>query len=1006
MIIDRYHNNVNVTRQNAEPKRAYYVPFGSPDELQGTRDDSSRFKLLSGCKWAFTYFDSFEDIPSNITESSVDISNWDRIPVPSNWQMQGYDDVKFLNSKYDFPRDIPSIPNTTPAGVYAVDFTIHDNIDVYSKYIVFEGVDSSLYLYLNGEFIGFSQTSHSAVEFDVTSYLKMGKNRLTAIVTKWCDGSYLESCDDWKLSGIFRDVYLLVRPKGHVEDVFIKTDISEDYKTASVTVEIECPIANETIVTILNSAGEKIDATVFDDDGTAKLTVEDPRLWSAEYPELYNVVIESSNEFVKIPVGIRSVSNDNGILRLNGRPIKLYGVNYHAFNSKTGNVVSYEDMKKDLIMMKRNNINAIRVADFPADPRFYELCDKIGFYVISESEINCSGMGDDSNRRKIVDNPIWEAHIVDRMMLNVESFKNNPSIIVWSCGNNSGYGRALKQALTTAKARDNTRLYVYQSDAAVENIDHTVRFHPTSLDIISEKYLCVDTVKDICNQIEKLGSGKPFMLSEYAKNCGNGAGGLKEYFDLMENNELFCGAFIYEWSNRAISNGKAENGKQQYLTTPDGIDNNFCCGITTPEGKTLPALKDHKNLAKPFKVTPINLEEGIFNIKNCYFFSYMSRLEGSWELTRNGQVVSQGTIGATAIPPQREEEITLGYQIPHDGRCYLKISFASYGNDFIPDGEIVGFEQFLLPTEIYSEEKLTFGNVEVVETIKTVSLSSDGFDYTYDKTICGFSSLKINGKELLKSPIRFNAWRAVVGGDISEAEKWTAAGLDRLGVYEYDTKVTAYEGFATVTSTGMMAADGLDPVFKFKAEWTVFQSGLIELHQEVEMAGGIAFGSTDNQNTVTVDYLSNFGITLSMDKSFDTVEFFGYGPFDSYCDRHNSSYIGKFTNKVYKELTDYVRPQSSGNHHNTYWGYIRNQNGLGLIFSNEVDAFDFSAVPYTAAELQSATRGFRLPAPDKTVVSVDYKQSGVGADGHKFKEESFIFNVKILPTETMQDYPL
>ncbi|MBE6799129.1 MAG: hypothetical protein E7525_05080 [Ruminococcaceae bacterium] len=1003
MIIDRYHSNANITNVNAEHRRAYYVPFGSPDEVFSTsREESSRFKLLSGGKWAFRFFDSYEDIPNNITDASTDIASWERIPVPSCWELQGHGTPQFSKSQYGFPKDVPNIPKKNPTGVYAIDFTIHDDIDVYSKYVVFEGVSSCVYLYINGEFAGYSQGSHSFSEFDITGFLKPGRNRLTAVVTKWCDGSYLESYDDWEMSGIFRDVYLLVRPKGHVEDIFVKTCVSDDYKTADISIEIESPIANESIVTLFNANGEKLDATVFNDDGTAEFSVEDPRLWSAEYPELYKLVIESGNEFITVPVGIRTVSSDHGVFRFNGRPIKLFGVNFHGFSSKNGLCYSYEEMRKDLIMMKRNNINAIRTADYPAEPRFYELCDKIGFYVIAEAEINCSGMGDEQNRRLIVDNPLWEPQLLDRVMSTVETMKNSPSIVMWSAGNNSGYGRALKSAIEEIKSRDNTRLAIYHSDSAIDDIDSTVRFHPSSLDVISEKNIRFTTCREICQYINEHDINKPFVLSEYCPTAGNGAARMYSYFEQINEFPCFAGAFIYEWGSRAISIGKSENGKNKYLTF-DGVG-----GLVNPEGKTLPALKDHKNLAKPFLVTPISLEEGRFTVKNGYNFSYMSRLEGNWELTRNGEVVSSGHIPSTAIPPQREEELVLGYQIPDDGHCYLKISFASYGNDFIPDGEIVGFTQFKLPTESYFEEKLTFGSVFTDEDLKTVAVFTDNFEYIYEKSECAFSSLKLNGKELLKSGMKFNVWRAVTDADKKESEKWRKLGLDRAETHEYDTELHPGDGFVTIISKGIIAAAGLEPLFNFKVEWSVFANGLIELHSEVETANGINFATENPLGSKDISYLPRFGLSCTMDKSFDTVEFFGYGPFDSYCDRHNASYMGKFTNRVSREMTDFIRPQESGNHYKTSWGYVRNSSGLGLVFSNETDPFDFSAIPYSPKELGATAQSCDLPQSDKTVVSIDYKQNGLSYDTLNFgiADSKFIFNVSILPTEVSKNYPM
>lgn len=1041
MIAERYHNNVNVSRLNVKPARSYYVPYGAPDEAKrNVREESSRFKLLSGCKWAFSYFESYEDIPDSITNSDTNISAWDRIPVPSNWQLHGYDKPQYLNTNYPFPRDIPNVPKNTPAGVYATDFTIHDDIDIYNKYIVFEGVDSCLYLYINGEFVGYSQISHSMAEFDVSKYLKPGKNRLVAVVSKWCDGTYLECQDKWRMSGIFRDVYLLVRPKGHIEDVFVKTKIADDYKTAKISVEIDSPISADAIATLFDSTGEKLDATVFSNDGYLEFIVDEPRLWSAEYPELYTVIIECANEFISIPVGIRSVTNDNGVLRFNGRPIKMYGVNRHDFNSKTGYVCTLEDMKKDLVLMKRHNINAIRTSHYPNDPRFLHLCDKMGFYVISEADIETHGTGGPSAfnqkygsmglcypvRPTITDDAMWEDQIRERVSVMVENFKNNPSVIIWSMGNESGYGRCIEKALFETKRRDPSRLTHYESLLLGHTIDMVKDTFPENLDLYSRMYPRIEHCVDFAENAKKIGFKKPFVLCEYCHAMGNGPGDLKDYWDVIEANDNLCGAFVWEWFNHGIYMGKAENGKPKYYYGGDfgeaEHDGNFCCdGLVSPEVKPMPGLKEHKNIAKPFEVTAINLENGVFEIKNKYYFSYMSRLEGSWELTRNGETVASGNIGSLAIPPQKAEQVTLGYSVPSDGRCYLKISFASYGNDYIPDGEIIGFTQFELPTEPIIEETLSFGTVCFEESNRSVTVFSDNFEYVYSKDECAFSSLKLNGKELLKLGMRFNVFRALIDNDSKVKASWLQAKINCQKTYGYDTKVSTYDGYITLTSTASISANCLDPILKIKVEWAVFANGRIDMHAEVQKSDGLTFkpiniDELDNQYfdiAKRIDYLPKFGLLMAMDKSFDTTEFFGMGPFDSYIDRHNSSYMGKFCNKAGRDWTDYIKPQDSGNHWNTYWAYVHNREGLGLMFSNEVDAFEFSAVPYTPDELSRHRHSFELPESTKTVVSVDYMNSGVGSascgpalqDKYRLNKENFIFNMTIIPTETLKNYP-
>lgn len=1043
MISERYHNNVDVSRFGTEAPRSYFIPYASPEEAkENVREESSRFKLLSGGKWAFSYFDSYEDIPDGITDAGTDISSWDKIPVPSNWQLHGYDKPNYLNSRFPFPVDIPYVPKKDPAGVYAVDFTIHDDIDVFSKYIVFEGVDSCIYLYINGQFVGYSQVSHMMAEFDVTKYLRIGKNRLTAVVCKWCDGTYLECQDKWRMSGIFRDVYMLVRPKGHLNDVFVHTDVADDYREAKISLDIDTGVEGDTIATLFSSSGEKLDAVVAEPDGKVEFTVSEPRMWSAEYPELYTVIIESGSEFITLPVGIRTVKIENGIFYFNGRPIKLKGVNRHDFNCKNGFVCSYDDLKKDLVLMKRHNINAVRTSHYPNDPRFLELCDTMGFYVISEADFEAHGVGyptlwnkindpvREPVRGNIANDPMWEKQICERVSLMVENFKNHPSIFMWSMGNESGYGCCVEAALRATKKRDPSRITHYEDVLRANELKLYADRYPAPdvLDTVSLMYPTVKWVKMYAEQSREIGFQKPLILCEYCHAMGNGPGDLKDYWDIFYENDNIMGGFVWEWYNHGLYDGKAENGKPKYLYGGDYgekyNDSNFCCdGLVTPDVHPMPGLKEYKNVIKPFKVTAVDLENGVFEIKNLNYFSYMSRLEGSWELTQNGKVVAEGNVGTLAIPPQKSEKVTLGYSMPDDGRCYVKISFASFGNDYIPDGEIVGFEQFCLPTEPVTASAIPFGNVDFKETLDSVTVSSDRFSYVYSKADCAFSSLKVGGKELLKDSIKFNIWRAPTDNDRVEKQKWFAARLDDASVYEHDTRVESGDGFVTVISDFIIGAPTIFTLFNVTAEWTVFADGKIDLHTDAKIGPGLTFKELTPENMSHdpygdtrkfIDYLPRFGIEIEMPKAFDSLDYFGYGPFDSYIDKHRASYMGRFSNKVAKELTEYIRPQDCGNHWNSYWAFVHSTDGAGIAVKNNDIPFDFSALPYSAKMLTKTAHSFELPESESTVFNVDYKNSGVGSNScgpllmeqYRLNEDEFKFNITLIPTDRDLDYPL
>ncbi|MBO5747162.1 MAG: beta-galactosidase [Clostridia bacterium] len=1039
MIKERYHNNIKVSRLGTAKPRAYYVPYGSPEEAKtNIREESSRFKLLSDCKWAFKYFDSYEYIPENITDENVSLSDWDKIPVPSNWNLHGYDHPDYINSRFPFPHDIPNVPKNTPAGVYAIDFTVHDDIEIFSKYIVFEGVDSCVYLYINGQFVGYSQISHLLAEFDVSEYLKNGKNRLTAIVTKWCDGSYLECQDKWRMSGIFRDVYLLIRPKGHVQDIQVGTVISEDYREATVNIDIESAIAEDSIVTLFNSLEEKLDSTLFDASGHAEIKVKDPRMWSAEYPELYRVIIESGDEFITIPFGMKSQKIEDGVFYFNGRAIKLKGVNRHDFNHKNGYVCSVADMKKDIITMKRHNINAIRTSHYPNDPRFYELCDELGMYVMCEADFECHGVGWPTYHNRIspikrpvrgtiADDPMWENQIVERVLLMVENFKNNTSIISWSMGNESGWGCNVDKALQETKRRDPSRFTHYE--AIISGSTETQIYldeMPASIDTHSRMYSPPAWCENMMRVCTEQKYPKPFVLCEYCHAMGNGPGDLKEYWDIINKYDCFMGGFVWEWFNHGLYAGKADNGKPKYLYGGDFgekyHDAEFVCdGLVSPDLKPMPGLKEYKNILKPFFLKPVDLNCGIFELTNGYDFSYLSRLEGNWELTQNGEVVASGNIGSLAIPPRKTERITLGYNMPATGRCFVRIWFCSYGNPCIPDGEIVGFEQFELPTEQVFHDKIHYGDVHYTEDNLNVTLSADRFTYVFNKEQCGFTSLKVNGKELLKKGFTFNIWRAPTDNDRDQKNKWFAACLNDSSAYEHSTTVSEHDGVVTITNNFVMAAPTKRPHFEVSAEWSVFQDGNISLHLNGKVGKGIRFvaikdgelGDVYDDMCNIIDYFPRFGFNMELDKSFDTVEYFGKGPYQSYCDMNHASYMGKFTSTPKKEFFEFIRPQENGNHYNTEFAYVHDASGAGIAVIMEDAPFDFSAIPYEAHELEKYKHNFELPESNKTVFSVDYKMSGLGSnscgpllmDKYRMNDNEFTFNIRIVPTDKQLKFP-
>ncbi|MDD4700247.1 MAG: glycoside hydrolase family 2 TIM barrel-domain containing protein [Oscillospiraceae bacterium] len=988
MLDRKFHEDMFVTRVGTEAGRSYYIPYSNPDDaLANCREVNNRFQLLSNCKWSFTYFDSFEDVPSSITSADENINTWDKLYVPSCWQLHGFDAPQYTNTNYPFPVDPPHIPAENPTGVYALDFSVSEQWEGLQKYIVFEGVDSSLYLYINEVFVGYSQISHMTSEFEISQYIRHGKNRLTVVVPKWCDGSYLEDQDKWRLSGIFRDVYLLARPKGHIEDFFVKTTIADDYKTADITVELKCLNPEDAILTVFNPYGEKVEVTTFDSNGIASINVESPLLWSAETPDLYKVVIEAASEIIPNQIGIREVQIENSVLKLNGRPIKLKGVNRHDFNAKTGYVCTIADMTKDLELMKRHNINAIRTSHYPNDPRFLELCDKYGFYIMDEADIETHGMGNLPNsgiiRNILCNDPNWEHQFTERVELMVERDKNHPCVISWSMGNESGFGCNFDKAIENVKSIDSSRPVHYEQ----QHYDSEKNIFESDVDIVSRMYASPEWCEKYCSTSE---DSRPLVLCEYCHAMGNGPGDLKDYWDLIYKYPNFSGGFVWEWFNHGIYAGRTPDGKAKYLYGGDfgekHHDGNFCCdGLVAPDVTPMPGLTELKYVMQPVRVKAVDLQSGIFEVTNLYDFIYLSRLECSWEITQYGKVVANGILGALAVPPSRSQTITLDYIMPTDGYCYLNITFTSMGNDYIADGEELAFCQFPLPVSPSVSDRFDIGTVSTVDGSRFIEVIGDNFNYTFDKQSGTFCQLEHEKNQLLKTPMRFNLWRAPIDNDRNVKGKWKQLCLDESKSYVYSTQVVYGDSLVSIVTQFCMSAPTVYPHLVGTAEWTIFADGKIELNCDMNTGKGLKFEGCqeqdqENRTAKEMPYLPRFGIEFCMEKEYESIEYFGLGGGDSYIDRKNACRVGKYSGKVSAQMTDYIVPQECGNHHATMWASIRNSSKNGILIFNTEDKFDFSALPYLSSELENAKHNFELGASDKNVVCFDYMQSGVGSN--------------------------
>lgn len=715
MIIPRHYENLHILHENTMSERNYYIPaekaYSTPLDA---RDHSDRVQFLNGT-WKFRYYDSIYKLQDEFYSEGYDISGFDDSPVPSVWQMHGYDYHQYTNVRYPFAFDPPYVPKDNPCGAYVTDFDYDQNEDAPLAHLNFEGVDSCFYVWLNGRYVGYSQVSHSTSEFDITEFIRNGSNRLCVLVLKWCDGSYLEDQDKFRMSGIFRDVYILKRSEGAVYDYFIKTscdDITDPAK-ADVTIDftafteyscVEDRFSSkpETVVDKGADSNVDIEVTILDADGricssgcvkceicvqgdantnadegktaasssSITLSIDSPVLWNAEKPYLYTVIIRCAGEVITDRIGIREITIENKVVYINGMPIKFHGVNRHDSDPVTGFTISREQIIRDMSLMKQHNVNAIRTSHYPNVPYFYELCDEYGFYVIDEADIEAHGPSElfysDNNwdnkaarwNEPIANNPEFCESILDRIRRCVIRDKNRASVVIWSMGNESAYGVTFEEALAWVKSYDSSRLTHYES---AQYTDGKRKYDYSNLDLYSRMY---PSISEMAEYIDGDGD-KPYILCEYCHAMGNGPGDLEDYFQFFDSHETTCGGFVWEWCDHAIYRGKAANGKDIYAYGGDSgetiHDGNFCMdGLVYPDRRPHTGLLEFKNINRPVRITGYDETNGVLTLHNYMDFTDIrDYLTMSYEVTCDGQVVTSGNIDVPSVAPHGDGTVSL-----------------------------------------------------------------------------------------------------------------------------------------------------------------------------------------------------------------------------------------------------------------------------------------------------------------------------------------------------------
>ena len=1008
MIVPRYYEDLSVLHENTMPARAYYVPASKRmDNLVEHREESDRMQLLNGT-WKFQYYNSIYDIQESFFEKDYDTENFDEIQVPSVWQMAGYDTHQYTNIRYPFPFDPPYVPQDIPCGAYAHTFDYHKDENAPKAFLNFEGVDSCFYVWVNGSYVGYSQVSHMTSEFDITDLLQDGKNTIAVLVMKWCDGSYLEDQDKFRMSGIFRDVYILKRPEQAISDYHIKTKIEDMLAKIELDVKFYSP-ANVKI-SIEDKNGAVVAVGSIAEEGTAVLEIASPELWNTENPYLYKLILETENEVIVDHIALRKIEIKDQVIYLNGQKIKFRGVNRHDSDPVTGFTISVEQITTDLTLMKQHNFNAIRSSHYPNAPFFYEMCDKYGFMVIDEADIEAHGPfmlyrkeDTDYNRfkrwnEKIADDPAWEAAIVDRVKLMVERDKNRFCIVMWSMGNESAYGCNFEKALAWTKKFDPDRITQYES-ARYRNYDETYDY--SNLDVYSRMYPALSEIQEY---LDKDGS-KPFLLVEYCHSMGNGPGDFEDYFQLIQDNDKMCGGFVWEWCDHAIAHGTAENGKKIYAYGGDHgeeiHDGNFCMdGLVYPDRTVHTGLLEYKNVYRPARVVSYDKESGELVLHNYMDFDDLKDyVKISYELTQDGLVISKGKLAEVSVAPHSEGKTSLNIKVPENGKCYLKLIYQLKKEmPLLEKDHILGFDEIEVSqkdakcqlAEKWIEKTATNSELQVNENDTQIHIKGREFSYTIDRRTALFTEMKFAGREYLNHPMELNIWRAPTDNDMYIKSEWKKAHYDKAYTRAYTTEVVQGKHGVKITSHASVVAETVQKILDVTITWKIDAAGKIDADIAVTKDGEFPD-------------LPRFGVRMFLDKKLADVRYFGMGPQESYRDKHQAASHGLYRANVGDLHEDYIRPQENGSHYDCEYVELNNSR-YGIVASAE-KAFSFNASYYTQEELEKKTHNYELTESDSVVFCVDYALNGIGSnscgpvvlDQYRFNDVLFRFQFTLVP---------
>lgn len=983
-----YHENTEYLHVNTMDEHCYFIPFVKGEDPYANREESGCFELLNG-EWDFKFYESFFDME----DSQLMADNFSAtITVPSCIQLSGYDAPQYTNIKYPIPHYPPFVPDDNPVAVYHR--TYEYTIDGKERILTFEGVDSCFYLIVNGELFGYSQVTHATSEFNLTRILKEGINHITVVVLKWCDGTYLEDQDKWRMTGIIRDVYMLSRPYHRVNDYKLTTTLGQNYDKAMIHVDLKSTA--ETTIKLMDKEDNLIYTETVNGSSYVDIKLDNPKLWTAETPYLYKLTLETQEEVIGEKVGVREVKVEDAVIKINGKPVKFKGVNRHESYPDSGACVSREKIVKDLTILKHFNVNTIRTSHYPNVPYFYNLCDEFGFYVVNEADIEAHAQMDlfmeakDKNFEKpetAASSEMFEKAVLDRISLMVNRDYNRPCVVFWSLGNESGYGRNFKKAAEYVKSIDCTRLVHYESV-------WWARMDESDTDVLDMKSYMYPSVVDLYKK-ENSDSDKPVFLCEYCHAMGNGPGDLEEYWYAFYSNDKLAGGCIWEMADHGILTGESDRGPVYAYGGDFGEkmhDSNFCIdGLMNPDREPHSGMYEMKNVYRPVRIYADDVKKGIYGFFNTMdFLNIKDVFTIYFEVKDNGKLINSGELEVDVEP---HDFVTLHIPrltaITGDSVKIRFITKLKNGNDWIDAGTELGFDQITHTHSArrFKQEKLRGKKVlNSKEDAKSIRVNAGEVEYQISKKTGMIFSIKAKSHEIMASEATINVFRAYIDNDINIRKEWDKYGLANPISKNHGYKLVDTGEEITLKFNVALTAVNVAPILKAVVTYKFYPSGTFNMNIKAEVDEAIS-------------YLPRFGVRFPLIDTFEKLNYYGYGPFESYVDKHHASYVDLFETTISENFVDYIKPQENSAHFGTE--YLNISDGKVNVKVYSEDDFSFNASHYKQENLANTTHNYKLIPDEVTDLCIDYMMSGVGSNAcgpelreeYRMAEKSPVFNI-------------